>query len=620
MFLYLFPLIYSILDKLLGGKMTFSMKTVMVVALIALMLLPLVSAADIAITVMDKDGDEIEDAQVTIEYSNGTAVDGSCDGDDTDGNGEIDCEGLENDEDYVLKIVHDDYKSIDDNEALENWDDGDDNIAAVMRPKEFNLLIEVTDQEGNEIEEADVSIESLDEELDKDDLDPDDDFDIMVFPDEESTYEPFDYDDDDETDEDGEVEFTNLEFNTLYEITIEKSGHIDTVVEYRFHNEAEDDNVDIELIEPGIATFTAVVRDLETNEVISGAEVTIVGKDNGTEKTASTDSTGAASFTLDTPNCYDIAVMKDGYSTDSQTNLCLENDDEITGPFYLTAQNNPPVANAGEDQYVMVGDVVTLDASGSTDPDGDELTYMWEDSFGKEIPATVNPQVTFDAAREHTITLTVNDGRETATDTVKISVESPQNCGDGVCSIAERNAEGTDNACPEDCPVCKDDVEGAGECDPAANEYCPVDCGIALEITTTNTSELVAGNTTEIVARDPNTGEAVAAESITVTAPNGTTSNLSPAIGRAEYTFSDAGTYTIEASADKYVSGQRTVEIGAVGNLDWLMWVGLVIVIVVVVLLVIRLMNTRGKGGLGSGGKGYRARRYRRGKPSLSSV
>jgi hypothetical protein len=43
----------------------------------------------------------------------------------------------------------------------------------------------------------------------------------------------------------------------------------------------------------------------------------------------------------------------------------------------ITTNNSPPTANAGPDQQVNVGGLVTLDGSGSTDPNGYPLTYSW---------------------------------------------------------------------------------------------------------------------------------------------------------------------------------------------------------------------------------------------------
>ncbi len=86
--------------------------------------------------------------------------------------------------------------------------------------------------------------------------------------------------------------------------------------------------------------------------------------------------------------------------------------------------NQPPSANAGPDQTVYVDEAcqaqVTLDGSGSSDPDGDTLTYTWEDSFGQVDG--VNPTVTLGLGI-HDITLTVNDGELSDTDTVRIVVE-----------------------------------------------------------------------------------------------------------------------------------------------------------------------------------------------------
>ena len=89
--------------------------------------------------------------------------------------------------------------------------------------------------------------------------------------------------------------------------------------------------------------------------------------------------------------------------------------------------NAPPTANAGPDQtlqaiYADGSSDVTLDGSGSTDPDADPLTYSW--TLGGQLLATgVDPAVTL-ALGTHTITLTVTDGQESASDDVVITVEA----------------------------------------------------------------------------------------------------------------------------------------------------------------------------------------------------
>jgi hypothetical protein len=86
--------------------------------------------------------------------------------------------------------------------------------------------------------------------------------------------------------------------------------------------------------------------------------------------------------------------------------------------------NQPPTADAGPNQLVTVapGDtaMVTLNGSGSSDPDGNPLTFTWTNSFGTVMG--VIPTVALPAGI-HTITLSVNDGKGgTDSDTVEITV------------------------------------------------------------------------------------------------------------------------------------------------------------------------------------------------------
>jgi serine protease len=90
--------------------------------------------------------------------------------------------------------------------------------------------------------------------------------------------------------------------------------------------------------------------------------------------------------------------------------------------------NQAPVADAGADQCVSCtapgATQVTLDGAGSSDPDGDTLTYSWTGSFpeGSGTVTGVSPSVTLPLGK-HTITLTVDDGNGgTASDTVTVFV------------------------------------------------------------------------------------------------------------------------------------------------------------------------------------------------------
>jgi len=90
-------------------------------------------------------------------------------------------------------------------------------------------------------------------------------------------------------------------------------------------------------------------------------------------------------------------------------------------------ENHPPIANAGPDQTVTDTDGngsedVTLDGSGSDDPDGDIVSWVWTEG-GSQIATGGTPTVTLPVG-VHTITLTVtDDDGATDTDEVVITVQ-----------------------------------------------------------------------------------------------------------------------------------------------------------------------------------------------------
>jgi len=86
--------------------------------------------------------------------------------------------------------------------------------------------------------------------------------------------------------------------------------------------------------------------------------------------------------------------------------------------------NTAPIANAGPDQSVRVRGKTasfTLNGSGSSDPDGDPLTYRW--NAGGTVVGTTATVTLKRAVGTYTFTLTVSDGRGgTSTDQVTVAL------------------------------------------------------------------------------------------------------------------------------------------------------------------------------------------------------
>jgi hypothetical protein len=100
-------------------------------------------------------------------------------------------------------------------------------------------------------------------------------------------------------------------------------------------------------------------------------------------------------------------------------------------PEFRQTANRPPVAQAGGDQSLPEGTLVTLDGSASADPEGQPLSYAWTQLAGPAVslsdPTTAQPTFTAPAVAQGSATLTfqlsVSDGvLSSAPATVNVTV------------------------------------------------------------------------------------------------------------------------------------------------------------------------------------------------------
>ncbi len=134
---------------------------------------------------------------------------------------------------------------------------------------------------------------------------------------------------------------------------------------------------------------------------------TIIAKPEGSSATLSDPTLPGPTFVADVYGDYTISlVVTDEFGLASQP-------DTVT----LSLANVKPVANAGGNQAVSVGDAVTLDGSGSSDANNDPLTYQWSivikpAGSTATLSSRTSVQTSFiaDMAGDYVISLVVNDG------------------------------------------------------------------------------------------------------------------------------------------------------------------------------------------------------------------
>ncbi len=198
--------------------------------------------------------------------------------------------------------------------------------------------------------------------------------------------------------------------------------------------------------------------------------------------------TGALTNKTGRPNSGDVG--------DHENIVITVTDGIITTPVALsafnievTAPNTPPTADAGPFQRVSKGTEVTLNGTGSNDPDGDNsaLTYLWERTAGPTevtLSSTTVAQPTFTIPTvistnpaSYTFRLTVNDGQaSSAPATVRIFIRPLFQA-----TIANQNFTAGDAITPVTLPEARDGPDSL----PSTNTYTltPLPAGLAFDAT-----------------------------------------------------------------------------------------------------------------------------------------
>lgn len=145
---------------------------------------------------------------------------------------------------------------------------------------------------------------------------------------------------------------------------------------------------------------------------------TLTTRPSGSAATLSSPSSVSPSFLVDTPGTYQAQlVVNDGALSSAP--------DTVT----ITTVNSAPVAQAGPDQFVSIGSLVTLDGAASSDVDGNPLAYAWAllsvpagSTAVLDNPAAPMPQFVADRPGAYVAQLIVNDGVvNSAADTVSVT-------------------------------------------------------------------------------------------------------------------------------------------------------------------------------------------------------
>ncbi|WP_168161431.1 Ig-like domain-containing protein, partial [Oceanicola sp. S124] len=169
-------------------------------------------------------------------------------------------------------------------------------------------------------------------------------------------------------------------------------------------------------------TFSRMVEGFTSDDIqVTGGAVTGFGG-SGTTYTATVTPDGSPEITLAIP-----AEVAQHVALPGAPGVFSTAATPVSSRF-----NTAPLADAGPDQVSAGGVLVTLDGSGSSDADDDGLSYLWtgpaditlSDATAVQPSFTAPSLATGDPDRVLSFTLTVNDGTETHSDSVQITLRA----------------------------------------------------------------------------------------------------------------------------------------------------------------------------------------------------
>jgi hypothetical protein len=145
---------------------------------------------------------------------------------------------------------------------------------------------------------------------------------------------------------------------------------------------------------------------------------TFITKPTSSTAPLSTPTTATPTFVIDKAGTYQLQMVVSDGSLTSTADVVI-----------ISTVNSAPVAHAGSDQSGQIGTILTLDGGGSSDIDGNPLTYQWSlvsqpaGSTATLInPMMVTPTLTLDQIGNYVVQLVAHDGTvSSAADTVTLS-------------------------------------------------------------------------------------------------------------------------------------------------------------------------------------------------------